>query len=154
MAIQCRRGPYADFDPTKLLPGEWAVVVSGDPEGKDGRSVFMCFASGYVKRMCTYEDVDDIIFNYLPELSSRVRDILNIEITSEQVETLRLKLSDDLGSEIESKVTLAKGQLSAELTEEIEERLKNLDISGGTSSTVNLDFVDRETAIAAIDALF
>ena len=31
MAIQMRRGEYGKFDPEKLLPAEWAVVLSGDP---------------------------------------------------------------------------------------------------------------------------
>ncbi len=57
MAIQGRRGIYMDFDPQKLLPGEWATVTSGDPHAADGRAVYMCFAAGDVKRMATYEDM-------------------------------------------------------------------------------------------------
>lgn len=57
MAIQTRRGSYNDFDPEKLLPGEWAAVTDGDPEGRDGTSIYMCFGPGQVKRMATYEDV-------------------------------------------------------------------------------------------------
>ena len=57
MAIQTRRGPFGKFDPDKLLPGEWAAPLSGDPAAKDGRSVYMCFAPGDVKRMATYEDM-------------------------------------------------------------------------------------------------
>lgn len=60
MAIQNRRGDYNDFDPTKLLPGEWAVVTQHDPNAVDGQAVYMCFdASGTVKRMATYEDMVD-----------------------------------------------------------------------------------------------
>lgn len=61
MAIQNRKGPYNKFDPQKLLPGEWAVVTSGDPDASDGLSVYMCFKSGIVKRMATYEDMVDNI---------------------------------------------------------------------------------------------
>ncbi|MDO5539400.1 MAG: hypothetical protein Q4F83_04920 [Eubacteriales bacterium] len=57
MAIQNRRGDYADFDPQKMLPGEWATVLSGDPNSADGMSVYMCFKAGIVKRMATYEDM-------------------------------------------------------------------------------------------------
>lgn len=57
MAIQNRRGPYENFDPQKMLPGEWAVVTSGDSKSVDGTSVYMCFAAGNVKRMATYEDM-------------------------------------------------------------------------------------------------
>ena len=61
MAIQDRRGAWENFDPTKLLPGEWADVLSGDPSASDGRSVYKCFAAGVVKRMATYEDMEENI---------------------------------------------------------------------------------------------
>lgn len=48
MAIQVRRGNEADFDASKMLPGEWAVSL-------DTRYVRMCFAPGLVLRMATYE---------------------------------------------------------------------------------------------------
>lgn len=57
MAIQNRKGPYNKFDPQKLLPGEWAVITSGDPSSADGLSAYMCFKAGTVKRMATYEDM-------------------------------------------------------------------------------------------------
>lgn len=61
MAIQSRRGSYGDFDPNKMLPGEWASVLKDDPKAQDGKSVYMCFAAGDVKRMATYEDMKDNI---------------------------------------------------------------------------------------------
>nr|DAG86533.1 MAG TPA: hypothetical protein [Caudoviricetes sp.] len=61
MAIQNRRGAYGDFDPSKLLPGEWAVVLSGDTNASDGLACYMCFKAGVVKRMATYEDMIDNI---------------------------------------------------------------------------------------------
>ena len=57
MAIQNRRGIYQDFDPEKLLPGEWAVVVGGDEKSADGTSVYISMGTGKVKRMATYEDM-------------------------------------------------------------------------------------------------
>ena len=57
MAIQSRRGAYADFDPNKMLPGEWAVVTSGDPNDPDGRAIYLCYIAGIVERMATYEDM-------------------------------------------------------------------------------------------------
>lgn len=61
MAIQNRRGVYDKFDPQKMVPGEWAVVISGDEHAVDGKAVYMCFAAGNVKRMATYEDMVDNI---------------------------------------------------------------------------------------------
>lgn len=57
MAIQMRRGAFGKFDPDKLLPGEYAVVQGDDPSVRDGRSVYMAFAAGVVKRLATYEDM-------------------------------------------------------------------------------------------------
>lgn len=48
MVIQVRRGNEVDFDPNKMLPGEWAVSL-------DTRYVRMCFSPGIVLRMATYE---------------------------------------------------------------------------------------------------
>lgn len=59
MAIQMRRGAYVNFNPAKLMPGEWAVVVSGDSNAKDGKAAYICFAAGDVKRVATYEDIVD-----------------------------------------------------------------------------------------------
>lgn len=55
MAIQNRRGSKSNFDPQKMLPGEWAV--STDPE-TENQIVWMCFRAGVVKRMATYENFE------------------------------------------------------------------------------------------------
>lgn len=57
MAIQYRRGQFSDFDPSKLKPGEPAVVLSGDPDSTDGQSVYFCFNAGNVKRIATTNDI-------------------------------------------------------------------------------------------------
>lgn len=57
MAIQHRRGSYNNFDPSRLLPGEWAIVTSDDDNVPDGKAVYICFASGDVKRLTTAEDM-------------------------------------------------------------------------------------------------
>lgn len=61
MAIQLRRGDYDDFDPTKLMPGEFAVVTEDDPDGTDGCAIYMCFGTGIVKRFISAEDLSDIL---------------------------------------------------------------------------------------------
>lgn len=57
MAIFMRRGSFEDFVPGKMLPGEWAIVLANDPSVPDGKSVYICFSAGNVKRMATYEDM-------------------------------------------------------------------------------------------------
>lgn len=52
MAIQTRRGLEADYDSSKLLPGEWAVSL-------DTKYVRMCFSPGVVYRMATYESFEE-----------------------------------------------------------------------------------------------
>lgn len=46
-----RRGNEADFDASKMLPGEWAVSL-------DTKYVRMCFAPGLVLRMANYESFE------------------------------------------------------------------------------------------------
>ena len=41
MAIQMRRGNQVDFDPTRMLPGEWAVSL-------DSKKIYMCYSPGQV----------------------------------------------------------------------------------------------------------
>ena len=57
MAIQHRRGGYSDFDPTKMKPGEYAVMLSGDPQATDGEGVYMAVGAGRVKRIATLDEL-------------------------------------------------------------------------------------------------
>ena len=57
MAIQMRRGAYLDFDPSRMLPGELAVVLSGDDTTDTGKGIYICFSAGDVQRLSTYEEI-------------------------------------------------------------------------------------------------
>jgi len=61
MAIQNRRGAYGNFDPTKMVAGEFAVVQDNDPNSSTGRSLYICFEPGVVKRVADYEDIQDMV---------------------------------------------------------------------------------------------
>lgn len=80
MAIQVRRGNYADFDPDKMLPGEWACVLADDPQVSDGKSAFICFSAGNVKRMATYEDMvaqfGDLTDDIINQLTTQVNAVI------------------------------------------------------------------------------
>ena len=82
MAIQNRRGIYQDFDPEKLLPGEWAVVVGGDEKSTDGTSVYMCMGVGNVKRMATYEDMTSNLNQALAEVRAQMVNDITAAIAS------------------------------------------------------------------------
>lgn len=73
MAIQMRRGAYAEFDPLKMKAGEWAVSTDSDTKKQQ---IWMCFAPGIVKRMGTVEDFDTeiqrLIQNYLDGIAQSV----------------------------------------------------------------------------------
>lgn len=63
MAILMRGGVYDDFDPNKLLPREFAVVLSNDTSTRDGKAIYICFGPGNVKRISTFEDMRDDMEN-------------------------------------------------------------------------------------------
>lgn len=78
MAIQHRRGQYSQFDPTRLMPGECAVVLSGDPATIDGRAAYLCFAAGVVKRMATYDDLYSQIEGIEGEITTDLTTIVEV----------------------------------------------------------------------------
>lgn len=82
MAIQVRRGLEADFDPTKMRPGEWAVTLDADTKKQIVR---MCFKAGVVKRLGTYEDFKAQIKEATAEIKGEY--LTEFEAILEQVET-------------------------------------------------------------------
>ncbi|GAA6409018.1 hypothetical protein K040078D81_31350 [Blautia hominis] len=88
MAIQDRRGGYDHFDPQKMVPGEWAVVLRGDPNVRDGKATYVCFSAGVVKRLMTEEDLTI-------ELDERTQEVIN-------------KLVGEVGEAIKNAVEAAK----------------------------------------------
>lgn len=60
MAIQTRRGNFTDFDPGKMLPGEVSCVLAGDPSVPSGKTFYVCYSAGDVKRMVSIEDIEEM----------------------------------------------------------------------------------------------
>ena len=60
MAIQMRRGLLADFDASKMLPGEFAVTID---EVAENQKVFICFSAGTFKTLATREDFEQDLSN-------------------------------------------------------------------------------------------
>ena len=57
--LQQRHGQYEDFDPQKTKPAEFHVVQGGDPNTTDGKSVYIGFEAGSVKRLATADEMGD-----------------------------------------------------------------------------------------------
>ena len=107
MAIQSRRGKWSDFDPAKLLPGETSYVLEGDPNSTDGQSVYSCFKAGKVKRMATYEDMQQNIQNATSDIQNQFTEELqqtlaNAETTLSDVETALDNANDALSEIIDA----------------------------------------------------
>lgn len=60
MAIQIRRGDYTNLDADQMLPGEIALVMSGEPDTNDGKSVYMCTGAKEIKRFAMSEDLSEL----------------------------------------------------------------------------------------------
>ena len=71
MAIQMRRGLRKDFNPAKMLPGEWAVSIDSSTSNQ---IVWMCFAPGVVKRIGTFEDLEAELDPYKEAVESYAED--------------------------------------------------------------------------------
>lgn len=101
MAIRMRRGKKADFDPTKMLPGEWAVSIDSDT---NNQIVWMCFAAGVVKRMGTYEDfktmirdaTEDIRGEYLAEFNTVLERIDRLAEETQQNTNTVIQIRNDV----------------------------------------------------------
>ena len=55
--IQFRRGMYADFDTSKIRPGEPVAILGNDPSVPSGKALYIAFAANDVRRLCSIEDI-------------------------------------------------------------------------------------------------
>lgn len=76
VVIQNRRGSYGAFDPSRLAPGEFAVVQSNDTTTDTGMALYICISSGNILRIVTSEE----LLGYessLESLTQQVEDALD-----------------------------------------------------------------------------
>lgn len=101
MAIQVRKGLKKDFDPYKMLPGEWAVSIDNQTQNQ---IVWMCFAAGVVKRMGTYEDfkaqiedaTHDIRDQYVAEFDKIEKIIKQLADTTQSNTDIVIQIKSDI----------------------------------------------------------
>lgn len=128
MAITNRKGKHADFDPSKLRAGEWAVVMMDDPDTKDGKSVYLCFSAGTVKRMATYEDMRDNMDNMTEDMLEFLTEDVQkvIQQATEMVNEGNIVISNS--REVTKEADAAAKKANATATE-IEQKAENGDFS-------------------------
>ena len=80
MAIQNRRGDYANFDPQKMKPGEFAIVQSNDPNASDGKAVYICTQAGTVKRLVSDLEVYDEVQNAATEIAQEIHEAVDEDV--------------------------------------------------------------------------
>lgn len=160
MAIQMRRGAYAEFDPLKMKAGEWAVSTDSDTKKQQ---IWMCFAPGIVKRMGTVEDFDTeiqrLIQNYLDGIAQSVSQAQkSAELATSKAQESANSASNAKESEIKAKASETNAKTSetssakseseaqkyAEQAKEISESL-----SGALRPLGTINFADLPTTAEA-----
>ena len=160
MAIQMRRGAYAQFDPLKMKAGEWAVSTDSDTKKQQ---IWMCFAPGVVKRMGTVEDFDTeiqrLIQNYLDGIAQSVSQAQkSAELATSKAQESANSASNAKESEIKAKASETNAKTSetssakseseaqkyAEQAKEISESL-----SGALRPLGTINFADLPTTAEA-----
>lgn len=72
-----RRGAYGEFDETKALPQELQVVISGDPNTRDGKAVYIPIEIGDLRRIVTSDELDqqtlDVLQQVLADLEPTIK---------------------------------------------------------------------------------
>lgn len=105
MAITMRKGAYADFDPSKMKAGEWAVSTDTD---SNKQQIWMCFAPGVAKRIGTIEDFDmeiQILFKqYLDNIAE------SVEKAQESAELATSKAQESATSATNAKASETKAK--------------------------------------------
>lgn len=145
MAIQTRKGPKSDFDPNKMLPGEWAGTT-------DTKEVFYAFDSGDVKKMATYEDMQENIgsvtqdiINNLTEGVDQVIDQATtvIEVANKSTESAQQstqaadKATEDALEAAEQAMNATKSALGA--AGQIEDKLSKEDLIEGDNIKIEIE---------------
>lgn len=110
MAIQMRRGAYTNYDPTKLVPGEIAVVQSGDPIATDGKAVYIAITAGSAKRLILYDEAQGIIQNYVLEQTQDIIDDIHegVEADVQRAESAAATFETDKTLTVANKAADAK----------------------------------------------
>ena len=137
MAIQMRRGAYAEFDPLKMKAGEWAVSTDSDTKKQQ---IWMCFAPGIVKRMGTVEDFDTeiqrLIQSYLDGIAESVEKAQeSAELATSKAQESATSASNAKASETKAKASETNASSSAAKAKASETNAKTSETKAKTSES-------------------
>lgn len=136
--IKVRRGPYTDFDKTKMNAGEPAVTTSGDPNALDGKGVYMGVGPGQVKQVAMIEDIQDTLNNAADEA---------VDEATQQAEA-EADRAEDAATQLASTVTQVANNTAG--ISELNERLGNVE---DESSDLKEDFDLLEADLSGESAI-
>lgn len=129
MAIQNRRGAYSFFNPDKMFPGEWAVILSGDPVVTDGKSAFICFSPGDVKRIATHSDMVDQFNDMKVGLITEITNDVNAATANAEAAT-QYANSAGASASAQSQAAEAAANAANAIADLIEQKLQDGDLTG------------------------
>lgn len=145
MAIQVRRGLLKDFDPEKMLPGEWAASIDSETRNQQ---IYMCFAPGVVKRMGTYED-------FAAQIADATEEIKQSYITAFNEILEQIEADKDVVDEEYAYVVSFKKELDESYVPEIiqnAEKAEEMSNSAATSATNAAGFAASADSSASLAA--
>ncbi len=141
MAIQNRYGDFSQFRPEKMVTSEIAVVTSGDPNAESGRSVYVCFIPGVVKRITTYEDFEAEFEKLSEEMQNQFTDDITDAIQQ------ALSATDAANAATEA------AQKAAEAANEAAEAAKDYVLGDISEKTVTFEMATQRAGIESGDSL-
>lgn len=146
--IQNRRGVYSAFDPTRLMPGEFAVVQSGDLTTDSGMSIYLCISAGHVLRIVTSEELQGILSSF-ESLTDDVQGALD------DIQTALAKLNaiESVQEEIESVVTTYLSNHPELMTTVLDGSITTLKLADGAVTTAKIANSNVTTAKLADEAV-
>lgn len=148
MAIQVRRGLKADFDPNKLLPGEFAAPL-------DTKELYLAYGAGDVKRMGTYEDMQDNIKEATQDIANNLTNDVKVATTNANNQAAYAKAEGDYAKE-QGDYTKTKGQEAQSIIDSAAPILnQNLQATYADKGKVTGKFVNfqfSDDGLAQIDA--
>lgn len=153
MAITMRKGAYADFDPSKMKAGEWAVSTDTD---SNKQQVWMCFSPGVVKRMGTVEDFDTeiqiLIKQYLDGMAESVEKAQeSAELAASKAQESANSASQAKASETNAKTSETNSAKSESEAKKYAEQVKEISesFSGALRPMGTINFADLPTTAEA-----